>query len=58
MRSVAVAHKDRVLFDATLRRVLDTDVTRWPERRLGNELALVKARRYLDAIDKLVPSAP
>lgn len=57
-RSVAVARKDRVLFDAALRRVLDTDVTRWPERRLGNELALVKARRYLDAIDKLVPSAP
>ena len=54
-RGVAVARKDRELFRATLERALAMDVSRWPDRRLGNELALIKARRYLAAIDKLIP---
>lgn len=54
-RGTAVAHKDRALFEATLGKVLAADVTRWPERRLGNELALRKARRYLAAEAVLLP---
>jgi hypothetical protein len=54
-RSLAVAKKDRTLFRTMLEKVLATDVSRWPERRLENELALVKARRYLAAIDRLIP---
>lgn len=59
-RGVAVARQDRGLFVATLERVLAADVTRWPERRLANELARVKARRYLAAADRLfaAPAAP
>ncbi len=54
-RGTAVARKDRALFTATLERVLAADVTRWPEHRLANELARTKARRYLAAIDTLIP---
>ena len=54
-RGTAVARKDRALLTSTLTRALATDVTQWPERRLANELALRKARRYLAAIDKLLP---
>ena len=54
-RGTAVARHDRALFEATLRAVLAADVTRWPDRRLGNELARAKARRYLAAADQLVP---
>ena len=54
-RGAAVARKDRALFEATLRRVIATDVTRWPARRLGNELAVRKARRYLAAEAVLLP---
>lgn len=57
-RGVAVARQDRGLFVTTLERVLAADVTRWPERRLANELARVKARRYLAAIDKLIEAPP
>ncbi len=46
-RGTAVARKDRALFEQTLTAVLAADVTRWPDRRLANELARVKARRYL-----------
>jgi len=53
-RGVAVARQDRGLFVTTLERVLAADVTRWPDRRLANELARVKARRYLAAVDKLI----
>ncbi|HEU0029940.1 MAG TPA: TRAP transporter TatT component family protein [Kofleriaceae bacterium] len=56
-RSVAVARQDRALFQTTLERVLAADVTRWPDRRLANELARRKAQRYLDAIETLVPAA-
>lgn len=54
-RGAAVTRKDRALFVATLERVLAADVTRWPERRLGNELARRKARRYLAAAATLIP---
>ena len=54
-RGTAIARKDRALFEATLERVLATDVTRWPERRLANELARRKARRYLAASTTLLP---
>ncbi len=54
-RGTAVARKDRALFTATLERVLAADVSRWPERRLGNELARQKARRYLAAAEVLIP---
>jgi hypothetical protein len=54
-RGTAVARKDRALFTSTLQRTLAADVTRWPERRLDNELARRKARRYLAAIDTLIP---
>lgn len=54
-RGVAVGRKDRALFTTTLERVLAADVTRWPEHRLANEVARKKARRYLAAIDTLIP---
>lgn len=53
-RGIAVAHKDRALFTQTLERVIAMDVERWPERRLANELARKKAKRYLAAIDALI----
>lgn len=55
-RGLAVARQDRTLFTTTLDRVLSADVTRWPDRRLANELARIKARRYLAAVDKLFPA--
>lgn len=54
-RGVAVARKDRALLEATLGRVLEADPRKWPERRLGNELARRKARRYLAAAATLIP---
>lgn len=54
-RGTAVARKDRALFTRTLERVLAADASQWPDRRLENELARSKARRYLAAIDKLFP---
>lgn len=53
-RGVAVARKDRALFTSTLERALAEDLSRWPEHRLGNELARKKARRYLKAADRLL----
>jgi hypothetical protein len=52
-RGVAVARGDRAMFEAALHRVLDVDASRWPEQRLANELARVKARRYLAAESQL-----
>jgi hypothetical protein len=52
-RGVAVTRSDRAMFDATLHRVLDADASRWPEQRLANELARIKARRYLAAESQL-----
>lgn len=54
-RGTAVARKDRALFTETLERVVATDIARWPERRLRNELAVRKAQRYLAAAKVLVP---
>ncbi|MBL9019936.1 MAG: hypothetical protein JNL83_37470 [Myxococcales bacterium] len=56
-RGVAVARQDRALFTATLQRVLAADLAAWPERRLANELARIKAQRYLAAIDALIPAS-
>lgn len=55
-RGVAVAKADRALFTQTLEAVLAADVTAFPERRLANELARIKAQRYLAAIDTLIPA--
>ena len=55
-RGTLVARQDRDQFERTLRAVLAADVTRWPERRLTNELARRKAARYLAAIDRLIPA--
>jgi hypothetical protein len=54
-RGTAVARRDRALFDTTLNRVLEADLNRWPDRRLANELARRKARRYLAAVNALIP---
>ena len=55
-RGTLVAQNDRVRFESTLRDVLATDASRWPERRLSNELARRKAQRYLTAIERLMPT--
>src|SRR5690606_29707323 len=55
-RGTLVAQRDRARFAATLRQVLAADVTRWPERRLSNELARRKAERYLAVIDRFFPA--
>jgi hypothetical protein len=46
-RAVAVATGDRARFFAALVRAATTAPSVWPERRLANELAQRKARRYL-----------
>jgi TRAP transporter T-component len=56
-RGVAVARKDRALFTSTLERVIAADLGRWPDHRLANELAHKKARRYLAAIDSMIPAS-
>ncbi|MEJ7597497.1 MAG: TRAP transporter TatT component family protein [Kofleriaceae bacterium] len=56
-RGLAVAKQDRAGFEAALGRVLATDVTCCPELRLANELARIKARRYLAAVDQLIPKS-
>lgn len=54
-RGTAVARRDLQLFETTLHRVLDADLARWPDHRLANELARIKARRYLAAEHELLP---
>ncbi len=54
-RGTSSVKKDRAALEAALQRVLATDVSKWPERRLTNELALRKARRYLAAAEVLIP---
>lgn len=56
-RGVAVARQDRALFLRHLDAALTADLSKWPERRLMNELARVKAERYRAAIDTLIPGA-
>lgn len=46
-RYYAVTTRDRRLFHDTLRAVLGTPASIWPENRLSNEIAQRKARRYL-----------
>jgi hypothetical protein len=54
-RGVAVAQQNRTLFQRSIDAALAADLTRWPERRLENELARIKAARYAAAIDTLIP---
>jgi len=53
-RAVLVAHRDRAGFTAALERVIGAQLATWPERRLANELAVTKAKRYLAAVDTLI----
>lgn len=57
-RGIAVARQDRQLFLRHLDRALAADLSRWPERRLANELARVKALRYRAAVDVLISPPP
>ncbi|HVV86703.1 MAG TPA: TRAP transporter TatT component family protein, partial [Kofleriaceae bacterium] len=57
-RATLVARGDRAVVQAALERVVAAELSRWPERRLANELAVRKARRYLAALDRLVGAAP
>lgn len=54
-RGVAVARQDRALFTRHLDAALAADLSTFPDRRLANELARVKAARYRGAIDVLIP---
>lgn len=54
-RGVAVARQDRALFTRHLDAALAADVSAYPDRRLANELARVKAARYRGAIETLIP---
>ncbi len=57
-RTYAVATKNRALFRKTLNAVLTADVSKWPDRRLTNEMAIAKARVYLAAEAKLFGDSP
>jgi hypothetical protein len=52
-RYYATVVQDRPLFEKTLKEVLATPGSVWPEQRLANELALRRARRYLAQADDL-----
>lgn len=54
-RAIAAARQDRALFLRLLDAALAADVSQWPERRLANELARLKAERYRAAVDVLIP---
>ena len=54
-RGIAVARQDRVMFLRLLDQALAADLSRWPERRLANEIARIKAERYRGAVDTLIP---
>lgn len=56
-RSVAVARQDRALFLRSVDAALAADLSRWPDRRLSNELARIKAERYRTAVDALIPQS-
>lgn len=55
-RGIAVARQDRELFLRLLDGALAADLSRWPDRRLPNEMARIKAQRYRAAIDALIPA--
>jgi TRAP transporter T-component len=46
-RAVTVARHDRAAFATELDRIANADLSKWPEHRLANALAVRKARRYL-----------
>jgi hypothetical protein len=52
-RFYATVTQDRALFEKTLKEVLDTPATVWPEQRLANELARKRAARYLAQVEDL-----
>jgi hypothetical protein len=52
-RYYATVTLDRTLYDTTLKEVLATPGSVWPEQRLANELAHRRAARYLAAADDL-----
>jgi tetratricopeptide (TPR) repeat protein len=52
-RYYATVVQDRALFDRTLKEVLATPGSVWPEQRLANELAHRRAARYLAAAEDL-----
>lgn len=53
-RKYATVVQDRALFEKTLREVLDTPASVWPDQRLANELAHRRAVRYLSQVDDLI----
>jgi TRAP transporter T-component len=58
-RKYATVMQDRALFEKTLKEVLDTPASVWPDQRLANELARRRAARYLSQIDDLIlPAEP
>jgi hypothetical protein len=52
-RFYATVTQDRPLFEKTLKEVLATPVTIWPEQRLANTLAHRRAARYLAQVEDL-----
>jgi hypothetical protein len=52
-RYYATITLDRPLFEKTLKDVLATPASVWPEQRLANELAHRRAARYLAQADDL-----
>jgi hypothetical protein len=56
-RAVAVTRQDRELFLRLLDAALAADLSQWPERRLMNEIAKLKAERYRGVVDMLIPPA-
>jgi tetratricopeptide (TPR) repeat protein len=50
-RTYAVVIQDRALFESTLKEVLSTPASVYPEFRLANELAKRRAKRYLDHVE-------
>jgi hypothetical protein len=52
-RFYATVVLDRALYEKTLKEVLATPASIWPEQRLANELAHIRARRYLAQADEL-----
>ena len=54
-RNALVARQDRAQFERLLDAALAADLSQWPERRLANELARVKAERYRALADSLIP---
>ncbi len=52
-RFYATAVQDRALFEATLKKVLETPASVMPEERLANELAHRRAARYLKLAEDL-----